>query len=94
MFETVMLQAVSRSINAYVVDKICLAKALGFIKKTHKPNMRRNNDACILHHKANCEDFILSTDDEFVFVHYYDVRGEQAVHKDGIAEKLNFIRLK
>lgn len=60
---------------------------------THKPKMRPNSDACILHKKANCEGLFFSIDEKFVFVKYYDVIGEQAVQKDVVDEKLNCIIL-
>lgn len=61
---------------------------------THKPTMRPNNDACILHNKANCEDCVLSIDENFVFVQYYEIIGQEAVRKGGVDEKLNCIKFK
>lgn len=52
-----------------------------------------NTKLCISHKQEYCAKCVLNIEDQYVFVKYYDIVGEQDVTKDGVDEKLKFVRL-
>lgn len=93
-FETIVFQAGTTCRNGITYDKTWFRKALGFIIVKHKHMLRPNRDAFMAHNKDKSAVCNVKVDEQFVFVQYYDILGEEDVPKHNVDETLECIRLK
>lgn len=56
--------------------------------------MRPSSDICMPHIKANCEARTRTDPEQFVYLQYYHLLGDNDVTKDGVNNMFNCIRLK
>lgn len=88
-----MLQIGTTCGNGIKYNKIWFVKIIGFLTMKRKFMIRPKSVICLLHKKANCNSFTITDLEQFVYVQYYDVLGDNDVPTDSVDNMLDCVRL-